>query len=228
MLKVVLHSKSVEFSSQIKTQLEKSLPYEVLISFTARDTEDLLSSRSIHALIYDVDQFSLDDIQFLRELRGVGFSVPMLILSQPEQLEPFREQIEKHKMHLLEKPFTENGLCGITRKIVVQRSLHQQQFRRFDTVQEAEIEDLSLGTTFTSKMFNLSKGGAYFEFKEKPAGMGIGDLVRLQLDMKNGRTYSLNARVIWVTRKGMYSGGPGVGMKFVKSSDIYRQLMEKL
>jgi len=229
MLKILLHSPSVSEATQIKTLIEKHLPYEMLMSFNVRDTEDMLTSRSIQALFYDTQSFSAADFQFARELRVLGFTQPILIMATAKEMEAYLKLAEKHKIHFLEKPFEFKALRGIARKIMVQRSLQQQMYRRFRTDQTAEVETFVSGSSFTSQMFNLSKGGAYCEFTDRPGELSVGDLVRLSVSLGDmHREYTMNARVVWTTRKGSYSGGYGAGVKFVKNADIYRHLMEKM
>lgn len=229
MMKILLQSHSVDIATQIKTYIEKHLPYEILMSFNPRDTEDTLSAKSIQAVFFDPEVFGEAELQFARELRAVGFHQPILIMANPSETRPYLGLAEKHKIHFLDKPFEFKALRGIAKKMMIQKGISQQMFPRFRTNQEVELESFASGARFTTHMFNLSKGGAYCEFAETPNDLTVGDLVRLKINLEDiNRDYSVNARIVWTTRKGNYSGGHGAGVKFVKSQDIYSQLLEKM
>src|SRR5690606_34559234 len=107
------------------------------------------------------------------------------------------------------------------------RRVPKQLYPRFNTNQIAEIETLEDGGNLLTSMYNLSKGGAYCEF-DSPTPVTVGDMVRVRihLDEKNS-DYAINAKVIWTTAKGRFSGRFGCGMKFVSSRDIYKTLLSK-
>jgi Tfp pilus assembly protein PilZ len=77
-------------------------------------------------------------------------------------------------------------------------------------------------------MFNLSRGGAYFEMGKRPV-MNVGDLLRLKVHLSDvEREHHIHGRVMWTTHKGHAAGGYGLGVQFMKSTDIYRRLLEKV
>src|SRR5690606_33010112 len=134
----------------------------------------------------------------------------------------------KFKAHFLEKPYELKALQGVARKLMVQKSINQQRHRRFKTHQQARLETYVTAETMDSKMFNLSKGGAYLEFSVRP-DLGIGDIVKLQIPLAEvKREHEVNAMVVWTTRKGSYSGGFGVGLRFVQEREVYRQVLERM
>ena len=63
--------------------------------------------------------------------------------------------------------------------------------------------------------------------EDKP--LSKGDLLRIKIKLNDvERAHTLNARVVWTTEKGSFSGRSGIGMKFVKPEDIHRFLMDKI
>jgi hypothetical protein len=117
---------------------------------------------------------------------------------------------------------------GLTRKLLTTISVPQQQHRRYKTRQTAQLETFITGERYTTEMLNLSMGGAYFEAPEKPA-IGVGDLLRLKIPGSAGSPErNIHGRIIWTTHKGPVLGGYGLGVKFIKSNDMYRQLMDKV
>ena len=229
MHKLLIHSQgSSEHGEQIKNFIETRLPYEVSISFDAKATQDLIAQRSIHMLLFESNKFSDLDLQFLKDLRGVGYAYPVLIVADAIEIPNLLVSIDKFKAHFLAKPFEFKALRGITQKLVMARTVPQQMHRRFRTQQNAVLETYISGEVISSHMYNLSVGGAYFEFTGKPR-ITVGDLVRLKVNLNDvSREHCVNARVVWATRKGANGGGPGIGVRFIKGHDIYRQLMDKV
>lgn len=229
MQKILLHSPSTNDAYMMKSFLEKRLPYAIELAHSNKQMEEIIANRPIQLVIYDTAQFTGQEFQYLRDIRGLGYSYPFLILSNNQGSEALLAQAAKNKMHFLDKPYEFKALRGMTRKLMVQRSIQQQMHRRFRTQIQAKMETFIHGESFETQMFNLSKGGAYCEFSGASNVLGIGDLVRLRVNLEDlQRDYTLTARVVWTTRKGAYSGGHGAGLRFVKSGDIYRHLLEKV
>jgi len=54
-------------------------------------------------------------------------------------------------------------------------------------------------------------------------------MVRLNVSLRDvHKKYDLDAKVVWTTKKGKLSGGKGIGVEFMKGSDVYRNLLSKL
>lgn len=226
MQKLLLQCGSLEDAPQLKSYLESRLPFEVYLSFGKNETENIITHKSIQLFIYDTGEFNEEEAQFLREIRNLGYIYPILVLAK--NVDEVMEASEKFKAHFLEKPFEFKALRGVTRKLMTQRTINQQRFRRFKTHQNAKVETYLTAESLDSKMFNLSMGGAYVEFAGKPT-IGVGDIIRIQVPLQDlERRHQMNAKVVWTTRKGSYSGGFGVGVRFVKDKDVYRQLMDKV
>jgi hypothetical protein len=229
MHKLLIHSQGqVEHGEQIKNFFETRLPYEVGISFDRKMTQDLIGQRAIHLLLFETQKFNELDLQMLKDLRGVGFSYPILIVSDTIEIAHFSSMAEKLKMHNLEKPFEYRALRGITQKLVLARNVPQQRHRRFKTEQQTSVETYNSGEVIPTHMFNLSIGGAYFEFGGQPR-VTVGDLVRVKVQLSDLlREHSMNARVVWTTRRTNSGPGNGVGVRFLKGQDVYRQLLDKV
>lgn len=227
MQKLLLQCNSLEDAPQLKSYLESRLPYEVLLSFGKYETENIITRKSVQLFIYDTTEFDTSEANFLSEVRNLGYIYPILVLAKNAEGRDL-EMMSKFKAHFLEKPVDFKALRGVTRKLMTQKNINAQKFKRFKTIQDAQVESYISAETLSSKMFNLSKGGAYIEFATKPA-LSIGDIVKVQVPLKDlSRNHQFNAKVVWTTRKGSYSGGFGAGLEFVKSKDVYRQLMDKM
>src|SRR5690349_17208069 len=166
MQRLLIHSHENSVAAEeIKSFIESRLPYEVNLSSSLANTNDIISQRAVHLLVYETTRFGETDLQYLRDLRHMGFFYPFLIVCETENIPNFQTVLEKIKGHVLLKPFEFRALRGITQKLMAARQLPQQMHRRFKTQQKAVLETYISGDVIPSQMFNLSVGGAYFEFE---------------------------------------------------------------
>lgn len=211
----------------MRLTLEKRLPYPIHLSFDEKTALSIVQNRAIHLLAYETGEFGKKDFEFTRDLKQVGFNAPTLVIAEGMKFDQFLDK-EDQKLFFLGKPFDEKSLVGVTRKLLTARHLVQQKHKRFPTQQSAVLETFMSGESLPSQIYNLSVGGAYCEFFGK-SNVSVGDLVKLKVQLDDlDRLHVINAKIVWITRNGNRTGGPGAGMRFVKYDDIYRQLMEKV
>ncbi|RME15275.1 MAG: hypothetical protein D6797_06945 [Bdellovibrio sp.] len=226
--KILVYSDSRTDVMSIRRVLEARLPYQVFTAIGSRNFNSLISSSNFHLLVLKKQIFEKDDLEFIMSLRMQGYAFPILALE--EQLSVDEDQVWSNPslgLYFLEEPYTEKALAGITRKLLISKRIPKQRFKRYLTNQPAMIETILDGGQHKSDMYNLSKGGIYCEFNGNPS-LAAGDMLRVTVDlqdMKKQRT--LNAKVVWVTRKGDCSGRMGAGMMFVSSKDVYKMMMDK-
>jgi Tfp pilus assembly protein PilZ len=228
MQKILLQCHTRDEANHLKNFFDTKLPYSTEVSSSPSDTEITLSSTAVHLFVLETAEYQFSEASWIRDLRGMGFVYPILVLAENIDARVMRNSVQNEKIHFLEKPFEYKALKGLTLKLMQSRNLPQQMFRRFKTNQPLKIESYSTGEHIESSMFNLSVGGAYFETEKKPTA-AVGDLVKMQVNLNDvEKSHMMNARIVWTTRKGSYSGGFGVGVKFVRNEEIYKQLLEKL
>lgn len=228
MQKILLHGPTAEDAQHLKNFYDTKLPYSVEICTSRSDAEIILSSSPINLFVWETHEFRMAEASWIKELRALGFIYPVLVLAEGIDMKAMRGAVQNDKIHFLEKPFEYKALKGLTLKLMQTRNIPQQMFKRFKTNQPLKIESYSTGEQIDSSMFNLSVGGAYFETDKKPTA-AIGDLVKMQVNLNDvEKSHMMNARIVWTTRKGSYSGGYGIGVKFVRNEEIYKQLLEKL
>ena len=228
MHRVLLSCKSINDSRFLKNYIETELPYEVILSNDQREMEQNLKARNIHLLLMQTGNLAKQDIAYAQALRKSGFAYPMLMITDQVGDSNIEELHEKHKIYFLERPFELKTLKGLARKLMVTRAVPQQVFRRYRTNLMATLETFISGEKYETHMFNLSRGGAYFELTKRP-GVSVGDLLRLKVHLTDvEKEHHVHGRVVWTTHKGHAAGGYGLGVKFMKSTDIYRRLLEKV
>lgn len=228
MHRVLLNCKSINDARFLKNYIETELPYEVILSTDTRDIETSLKAKNIHLLLMQTGNLATQDIAYAQALRKSGYAYPMLMITDTVGQTNIEELHEKHKIYFLERPFELKTLKGLARKLMVTRAVPQQVFRRYRTNLMATLETFISGEKYETHMFNLSKGGAYFELTKRP-GVSVGDLLRLKVHLTDvEKEHHVHGRVVWTTHKGHAAGGYGLGVKFMKSTDIYRRLLEKV
>lgn len=228
MQRVLLNCKSVNDARFLKSYIEAELPYEVFMAFDEKEIEASLKAKSIHLLIMQTGNLAHHDLAYALALRQGGYNYPIMMITDSIGDTNIEEVHEKHKIYFMERPFELKTLKGLARKLMVTKAVPQQVFRRYRTNLAATIETFITGDRFETQMFNLSRGGAYFELAKKPM-VGVGDLLRLRVHLADvEREHQMHGRVVWTTHKGHAAGGYGVGVKFMKTTDIYRNLLDKV
>lgn len=228
MQKILLQSDNLEDAIKMRDFFESRLPYAADISGSKRETEEYLNSLPVHLFIWETAFYGLDAAEWVRDIRALGYIHPILILANTIDVNVMKGSVKNDKIRFLQKPYEYKALKGLTLKLIQSRNLPQQMYKRFKTNQPLAIESYSTGEHIESSMFNLSVGGAYFETEKKPAA-SVGDLLKMQVNLNDvDKNHMMSARIVWTTKKGSYSGGYGVGVKFVRNEEIYRQLLEKL
>lgn len=217
-----------ELAEQMKIFMETRLPYEVSLSEDKAIVEETITQKPVHLLIYETKDFNEENMQYLLDLRSLGFGHPFLVVAEKLRVPNFLANVDRFKTLYLPKPFEFKALRGVTQKLVLARTIPQQMHRRFKTQQSAILEAYSSGEAHSTELFNLSVGGAYLEFSDSKPRVGVGELVRFRVNLSDvEKEHNMNARVVWTTRKGGHHGGFGCGLRFIKGNDIYRQLIDK-
>lgn len=178
-------------------------------------------------LILDMDTFSYARYKEIRQLQAKGFRAPILVIFNESK---FKKQPleELERLHLLKKPYTEKKLITFVKKLVRYKAIPAQRFQRFYTDQPAELESLSTGSSMEMNIYNLSQGGAYFEFTGNEI-IEEGDYLRLRISLNDTMNeHIVNAKVVWVTDNGNFTGQRGIGCQFVTREDMYRFMLEKM
>lgn len=228
MQKILISCQSVDDARFLKNYVETELPYQVVMALSPKDIDSALKNHNIHLLMLQTGNLAEQDVIYANKFRQVGFQNPIMMITDSVGSVSIDTVSEKQKIYFLERPFELKTFKGLTRKLMVSRSVPQQIFRRYRTNITATLETFISGERYYSHMFNLSRGGAYFEMSQKPL-VGVGDLLRLKVNLADmDREHHIHGRIVWTTHKGHAAGGYGMGVKFMKSTDIYRNLLEKV
>lgn len=228
MQRILLNCNSINEAHFLKNYIETELPFQVCVALNVDEVDSQLQGKTMHLVIQQTGNTVQQDLSHALKLRSKGYPYPILVITDSIGSANIEQFHEEHKIYFLERPFELKTLKGVARKLMATKAVNQQIYRRYRTNVTATIETFISGDKFETHMFNLSRGGAYFELPKKPA-VAIGDLLRLKVDLSDmERAHNIHGRVVWTTHKGHAAGGHGVGIKFMKTSDIYRKLLDKV
>lgn len=91
--------------------------------------------------------------------------------------------------------------------------------KRFATNESARVEFYGKKDIIFCRMNNLSKTGAFFEIVNSTARPKMGDLVRLNIHLRQvGRSHVVNGEIIWVK-------GYGFGVAFIKQEEVFQRFL---
>lgn len=231
MPRVLIHGSSMESVERIKRKLEIHLRNaDLLTSLDIDKSKDIVTEQAIALFIYEVENYTKKEVALFKDMRQWGLSFPVLFVCSNVLATDLELLKSENKPHFLEADFEDKKLLGIVNKLLRIRQIPQQMLQRYHTNQRVLIEAIQKGTSIDSSMYNLSKGGAYCEFDPvDDVNLSIGDLVRLSVPLTDlSKSHALSAKVVWMTKKGRYSGRNGFGLKFINNEEVYRALLGKL
>lgn len=210
----------VEDEAKLKAFVERELGLEVLLARGDLATRAAIKSDSISLVLRHSGESVVRDLAFARELRDWGYQKPIVTLTDGAG----DGLISAPGVCFVERPHDPDVLKGIAKKMLAAEVVPQQVFRRYLTNLSVRIETYDAGAPLETKMFNLSRGGAYCELGRKPS-VRVGDLLKLRVWLSEfEREHTLSGRVVWITARGRQAGGYGLGLKFMNYSDMYRRL----
>ncbi|MEK6554314.1 MAG: PilZ domain-containing protein [Bdellovibrionota bacterium] len=227
MQKLLFYSTSNEGLGFYLDSIERKLAVQLTVVKNENALRARLEEKVFHLFVLDVNTLNSNVITVIQEIRERGFSLPILVVCGEAKGSDIVDLHHMPLVHLVVRPFHEKALLGIVRKLLISKVVPKQVFRRFNTNQIAQIERLVSGEEVLTSMYNLSKGGAYCEF-DADETLAVGDVVRMRVALNDlNSQHTFNAKVVWTTRKGKFSGRFGCGIRFVNSKDIHRMLLSK-
>lgn len=228
MQKVLIYSPDVWSLESVRACMEVNFENPISTAVDEASLKKELEKSVFHLGIFRLEEIDQKTLQRISQMRSMGYKFPLLIASDKVTAR-FSDTLTKLPgVHILSTPYRDVNLLGLTRKIFSAREVPRQYFRRYYTNQIAEIESMGSGSSLLTCMYNLSEGGAYCEF-EKSEEVGIGDLLKLKVDKEDlNSQHILNAKVVWTTEKGKFSGRFGCGLRFISQKEVYQSLMQRL
>ncbi len=225
MSKIMIVSDSADTSSEIRFAIERNMKHQVIQVFNRVDMKKQLESSVFNVMILDCPMADERTIERITWLRAAGCIFPIMVISEKVH-QRYNERLTSFDdVHVLLRPVYDKNILGLVRKLLATRRVPKQVFRRYNTNQIAEIEGMSSKHSLLTSMYNLSQGGAYLEF-EQGDNVSVGDLYIVKVAIENStHHYTFNAKVVWTTSQGRFSGRFGCGLKFVTPKEIHHKLL---
>lgn len=177
------------------------------------------------AVIVNVSDWGSIEGLTLSGLRDAGYAGPVLIIAKSIAEGSLRRLRSIDGVVFLEKPFEAKDLVGIVHKMLRARAVEQRVHRRFYTDEMAEIVPFGQNLIYSSRVCNMSKGGAFLEFV-RAAPLRKGDMVRVKVELKEvNRTYTVPARVVWTGRANDADSNFTAGVEFVGVANVQKSVI---
>lgn len=225
---ILILGRSATEGEVLREKISKNKLYRVECVETASRALNHFMTRQTDLVILNIDLFTRDKIPLAANIRGAGFEFPILILSRVIAGDTYTTIEKLGKSLILEKPYEDKDLWGLLEKMIQGQIARQRYHRRFYTNQNAALEPFHSAKKLEGRLCNLSRGGAYLEHNQE-GGFQQGELVKVNVDLSSvSRAYSVNAKVVWSkpATNGPLSGS--IGVEFLKTGDVYRNLLSKL
>lgn len=229
MNRILLASISEEENYILRRKLEPlSRDLGRLIFATTRPQGLMFSFKDGHNLIvFNVADFTPEHRDIILKLRDNGYKGEIVVCAKARNPDVIREVNVMPSTTFIEKPYENKDLLGVVTKLLSTKEVSQRIFRRYYTMQKAEIEFTESQRKESTTLYNLSKGGAYIEFSQRE-NLKVGDKITLHVPLNEvRRTYEMPARVVWTTANGQ-GGGYGVGLEFVGPGDVQKSIYGSL
>ena len=204
--------------------LTEAFPDGLRISTTRPQAAKLEVAGNPDLVIFNFNDWNKDELKWVEDLRREGYKNMIMILAKASAPTAVVNLQLLERIVYLEKPYENRDLIGITEKSLKTGTVPQQIHRRFHTEQSALVE-FAAGRSVASRIFNLSKTGAYLELNTLQ-DVRIGDTLKLRMDLDDvKRTYVMPARIVWSQVMGR-TGGTGVGVHFTGRAAIKRHIVQ--
>lgn len=205
--------------------LTERVPGGVRLTTTRPQATKLELAGQPDLVIFNFNDWNNDELDWVTGLRNEGYKRMIMILAKAEVPTAVRNLQLLERVVYVEKPFEIRDLVGIAAKALRVGEVEQQIYRRFATEQTAIVEFAKGKNMMGSRVFNMSKTGAYVELNALQA-VRVGENVKLRLELNDvSRTYVMPARVVWTNALGT-TGGTGVGLHFTGRGDVKRHIFQ--
>jgi Tfp pilus assembly protein PilZ len=231
MAKILIHGTNTETVKDIGEKL--NIHYfqdSILTSLDLEKTIEIVNEQTLHLLIYESEYYTDKELQLFKDFRRWGLCFPVLFISNDVLASDLNLLKNEKKPYFLESNYDDKILIDMVKKLVKLKETSQKKRLRYSTNQLVVVESLQKGIVIESNMYNLSNGGAYCEFDfVEDINVSIGDIVKLSVPVSySTKKHALNAKIVWTTTQGNYSGRYGFGLKFINNEEVYRSLFGKL
>lgn len=227
MKRVLFVSRLNEESVGLKREICRNPEFHVDMATTAQQALDEITTSRVDLCVLNMDTFHHRKLKLAEDFRSLGYRFPVLVLAETIGSDSLISVTALESTVLLEKPFEGKDLQGLTEKLSHGRSVKQRVWRRFYTNTSAHMEPFQRNQSFNGRMRNISKGGAFMEYRG--GVLREGDLVNVTVELREvQRRYNVAAKVIWTIPKSPWGEGRGAGLEFLSRAGVYQNMIQSL
>lgn len=180
--------------------------------------------QSVDLLIYNNhNNLSISFQQDIQAWRKKGFLGSVILMSRVMDSGLFDQFETLNNFVLVEKPYADKDLRGISEKMFRASQVAQRKFRRFTTNQDVAMVSYKTEFKSVTKVNNISLGGLCVEGHR--GDLAVGDLLKINFSFEKLNVERvMNGRVIWVQN----GAKPSAGIQFLKEEEVYGQLLRDI
>lgn len=225
---VLIVSKRNADEIQITQKLQVMGKMNTLTATTAEEAAHQIRQNEYSLVVFNLNKFSEDKLEMAKHLRDMGHYFPLMAIAKEPTFDTLLQIETLPNTVLLEKPYDDKDLVGLAQKLIAGATVNQRIFRRFITNQMASVEVFPTGDVLHSHIFNLSRGGAYLEVANE-VSLNKGDIIKVDVKLRQlNKRHGFHAKVIWTSDKASWNKGKAVGIEFLKSENIYAEMLAAL
>ncbi len=227
--KFLIVAPTIEPSTEkIMAEIQRNKLYQVAPVENILIARTYLNTGFYSCLIFDLESFSENGAATINDLREMGYSLPVIVFSEKVDKDSLARVKKLHRVALIEKPFQSSDVWGICEKLLQGKPVYQRVFRRYATAQATAVEKTLTGEKYNGSIINLSRGGAYVELTS--GHVLPGDLLKLKVQTGPlNKLHDIDAEVVWAKAAGEKSTNKSnVGLRFMKTEDVYRTLLQRI
>ncbi len=181
---------------------------------------------SVDLIVYNNNtNMNMNIYQQILSWRKKGCLSSVLLLSKIADDSLMKTVESTNNLVILEKPYLDRDLKGITEKLINVGKINQRKFRRYEVQQTVSLSSYKSGFIASeTAVRNMSLGGLCIGGGIE--GLKEGDLLRVDfhLDKIKARR-AVNGKVVWVATE---NDEVLAGLEFVKDSDVYGHLLSDI
>ncbi|MEQ1876768.1 MAG: PilZ domain-containing protein [Bdellovibrionia bacterium] len=227
MYRILLISRFTQEGLSLKTTLELNTEYSVEWVRTPQQATQALAKQLPDMAIINVDHFNQQKQLMALQMRQMGFNFPILYLCNSGARLFAKLSRRLGNTALLEKPANIHEMNGVIDKLRKGKKISPRAYRRYHTDQVADVEYWNTGRKINGQILNLSLGGA--QLKIKDSSIRVGDVLKLNVELTEmAKHHEVNAKVVWSGNYDPLTQTNQVGVQFVKTVEIYKNLLNRI
>lgn len=183
--------------SQLRSSLEHNFKdYKVRYTKPDKDSIQDHLSGSTKMTVFNLGQLPKESPEHIQTIRDMGYSDSILMLAGLNDPKDLSEIQKTDDVTVLPKPFENNDLIHLSRKILNDEKVCQRRYPRFSMDEVVGLEAFGVSGKVGARMLKLSKGGALLKL-EGFSELYIGDIIQVHVQLRElERYHRMTAQIV--------------------------------